>query len=147
MSDVLTRMRAICADLPDVKEKPHYGDVMFTAGGKAFASCSRTEIVFEPVAEMRGALEGDPRFKAYPRDKRAVVMDVSEPTDWNLVKQLVFDSYGLHAAPGKNPTKAPAKKPAAKSVQAAAKKPTKAPAKKPTKKPTKKPAKKPAKKR
>ena len=128
-------MRAICADLPDVKEKPHYGDVMFTAGGKTFASCSRTEVVFEPVAEMRGALDGDPRFKPYPRDKRAVVMDVSGPTDWNLVKQLVFDSYGLHAAVTK-PAKAPAKKPAAKKP--ATKKAAKAPAKKPAKPTTKK---------
>ncbi len=144
MADVLTRMREICGDLPDVKEKPHYGDVMFTTGGKVFASASRTEIVFEPVAEMRGALEGDPRFKPYPRDKRAVVMDVSGPTDWNLVKQLVFDSYGLHAGTKKPPAKRAAAKAPSKPT---AKKPAKKPTKNPTKKPAKKPAKKPTKKR
>jgi hypothetical protein len=126
MADVLAKMRAICAELPDVKEKPHYGEVVFTAGGKIFASCSRTEIVFEPVPEMRGALEGDPRFKPYARDKRAMVMDVSGTADWNLVKQLVFDSYGLHAAPG---TKPAAKAPAKKKAKAPAKKPAKKPAK------------------
>jgi hypothetical protein len=130
MAEVLTRMRAICADLPRVKEKPHFGGVVFQSGGKTFASCAKTVVMFEPVAEMRDVLEGDPRFTPYPRDKRALVMDVSGPTDWNLVKQLVFDSYGLHAGtlgpPAKRPAKAPAKKPTAK---------------KPTKKPTKKPAK------
>jgi hypothetical protein len=134
-ADVLTRMRAICADLPSVKEKPHFGDVVFTAGGKIFASCSRTEVVFQPADAMREVVEGDPRFKPYPRDKRAFVMDVSGPTDWNLVKQLVFDSYGLHAVTPTPPTKRPAK---ATAKKATATKPTKNPttkssAKKPTK--------------
>jgi hypothetical protein len=140
MTDVLTRMRAICADLPAVKEKPHFGGVVFTAGGKTFASCARTVVTFQPVAEMRAALEGDPRFTPYPRDKRALVMDVSGPTDWNLVKQLVFDSYGLHAGI--------VKKPPARGA-AAPKQPTKKPAppKKKPATPAKKPAKKSAKKR
>jgi hypothetical protein len=138
MTDVLTRMRAICADLPAVKEKPHFGGVVFTAGGKTFASCARTVVTFQPVAEMRAALEGDPRFTPYPRDKRALVMDVSGPTDWNLVKQLVFDSYGLHAGTVKPPArraaapKQPTKKPAPPKKKPAT--PTKKPAKKPTKK-------------
>lgn len=133
MADVLAKMRAICAELPDVQEKPHFGGMQFTAGGKTFASCDRTVVLFEPVGEMRQALEGDPRFTVYPRDKRALVMDVSGPTDWNLVKQLVFDSYGLHAVMKTRAAKNAPARPAPKPVKAATKKPAKAPAKQPAK--------------
>jgi hypothetical protein len=149
MADALTRMRAICAELPAVQEKPHYGDVVFTTSGRIFASCGRYEVVFQPAESLRDALLGDPRFKPYPRDQRALVMDITDKPDWNLIKQLVFDSYGLHAGaatPSAKPAaaKKPARKLAAKKLAAkkpAAKKPAaKKPAAKkpPTKKPTKK---------
>jgi hypothetical protein len=116
---------------------PHFGGVVFIADGNMFASCAKTVVVFEPVAEMRDVLAGDPRCTPYPRDKRALVMDVSGPTDWNLVKQLVFDSYGLHVRTHMPPAKLV-------RITTSPKKPTKKPAKKPTKKPaatsTKRPA-------
>jgi hypothetical protein len=123
MADALSKMRAICKALPDVTEGAHFGDVMFKVRKKPFASAGADGIVvaLEPD-HVDAMIASDPAvFSRYPRAKNALQIDTSKVTKWNVVTDLVHESYRLVANPkAKQP---PAKKPAA--AKSTAKKRTK----------------------
>ncbi|MFZ5477398.1 MAG: MmcQ/YjbR family DNA-binding protein [Myxococcota bacterium] len=107
MTDALAQMRALCLSLPDTTERSHFGDAAFYVKGRMFASCGTKsgswEVVFglEP-ARLAALLRQDPRFAPYPRDERAVVVDVAGVTIQEL-EPLLRESYEL----GQNPPKFP----------------------------------------
>jgi hypothetical protein len=111
MSDPLTRVRAICTKLPGVTESPHHGRIAFKANGKLFATAGAGIVALAPDAERREALLASGIAAPYPRDKRAIEIDVTGKVDWKLIEQCVFDSYASVAETKKPPkrTVAPTK--------------------------------------
>jgi predicted DNA-binding protein (MmcQ/YjbR family) len=112
----LEKMREICLSLPETSEGHHYGETAFRVGKKLFATCGEKngtcEIVFGLEPDHAAALvEGDPRFKPYPRDRRGVVLEVAKVKNWSEVKALIHESYRLQKAAKKKPvTMAPPRK-------------------------------------
>jgi len=119
-AEALKRMREICLSLPDTREGDHFGETAFYVKGKLFAACGEKhgvcEITFGLEPDHAAALaRNDPRFKPYPRDSRAVVMDAATVKSWSEVKTLISESYELRkpanvhrkptrtSAPGKRP--------------------------------------------
>jgi len=103
LETVLRKMREICLALPNTREGDHFGDCAFYVGRKLFATCGdkhgRCQIVVGLELDHAEALvANDPRFTAYPRDKRAVVLDASQVKDWSEVRLLVEESYRLATA-------------------------------------------------
>jgi predicted DNA-binding protein (MmcQ/YjbR family) len=102
--EVLQKMRDICLSLPDTREGDHFGTTAFYVKGKLFATCGEKhglcEITFglEPD-EATALVENDPRFKAYPRDRRGVVLDATKVNNWSEVKALILRSYELVKPP------------------------------------------------
>lgn len=91
------KVRALCLALPDTREGSHFEKAAFYAGKKMFATCvdkdGRCEVAFglEPQDAMT-LLETDPRFKAYPRAKHALVVDAAALGDWKLLRALHGES-------------------------------------------------------
>jgi hypothetical protein len=99
-TDALEKMREICLALPDTREGPHFGDVMFYVGKKPFASCGTKqgacEIIFQlEPAHAEGLLATDARFTRYPRDKRGIVLKADDVKSWSEVKALITESYDI----------------------------------------------------
>jgi len=116
---VLDHMREICLALPDTKETLTWGEPHFRVGDKIFAGCGdengRTVIGFKLEMDHADAVIQDPRFwrAPYVGHKGWVSMDASalDDVDWDEVKALVRESYGLiaprkKAKPEKKTTKA-----------------------------------------
>jgi predicted DNA-binding protein (MmcQ/YjbR family) len=102
--DALQKMREICLSLPDTREGVHFGEAAFYVKGKLFATCGEKngicQITFGLTPDHVAALvQSDTRFKPYPRDRRGVVLDVAEVTDWNEVEALIRQSYELQKPP------------------------------------------------
>jgi hypothetical protein len=109
--EAVAKMREICLALPDTREGTHSRKVAFYVGGKLFATCGRErggfEIGFGLEPDHAAALvANDARFKPYPRDKRAVLVDVTNVKDWREMKEFLLESYELQ-----KPRNKPAKKP------------------------------------
>ena len=110
-AEAFRKMREICLALPDTREGAHFGTTAFYVKGKLFATCGGKdgpcEITFGLEPDHAAALvEGDRRFKPYPRDRRGVVLDTANVKRWSEVKALVLKSYELVRPPS---TKRPAK--------------------------------------
>jgi predicted DNA-binding protein (MmcQ/YjbR family) len=126
--EALKKMREICLSFPDTREGAHFGETAFYAGKKLFATCGdkhgACEIVFGLEPEHAAALvRSDPRFKPYPRDKRAVVVAASDVKDWSELKAFIAESYGLQKPKAKAvPKSAKAKVTAAAKAKPARKK-------------------------
>jgi predicted DNA-binding protein (MmcQ/YjbR family) len=104
--EALERMREICLSLPDTREGGHFGEVAFYVGGKLFAACGQKhgvcQLIFGLEPDRAAALvENDPRYKPYPRDKRAVVLDAADVKNWRELKPLILESYQLRKPPQK----------------------------------------------
>lgn len=108
MPSTLDRIRAICKKLPEVTEAPHHGRIAFKTGGKLFATANDAIIALAPDPERREKLLASGIATPYPRDKRAVEIDVTGKVDWKLIEQCVFDSYASVAS-SKKPPKAKTK--------------------------------------
>ncbi len=107
--EALEKMREICLSLPDTTEGDHFGEAAFYVKGKLFATCGEKhgvcEIIFGLEPDHAAALvANDPRFKPYPRDKRAVVLDATKVKSWSEIKTFINESYEL-----RKPSKAPRK--------------------------------------
>jgi predicted DNA-binding protein (MmcQ/YjbR family) len=120
----LAKMRAICLSFPDTTETLTWGKPHFRVADKIFAGCGEEggvcSIGFKLRMEHAAALiERDVRVKRAPYvgHKGWVSMDASEITDWQQIRELVAESYGLIA-----PKKSLAKlsRPAEQSSRAAA---------------------------
>jgi hypothetical protein len=111
LATALARMRAICADLGDVTEGSHFTSRAFSVGGKMFASCGPQGIVFQLEPDHTDALRAtNPKFTAYPRLAAATMIQLADATDWDLLRDLIGESYRLRVAPRK---KKAVRKPAA----------------------------------
>ncbi len=107
--EALEKMREICLSLPDTREGDHFGETAFYVKGKLFATCGEKhgvcEIIFGLEPDHAAALvANDSRFKPYPRDKRAVVLEAAKVKSWSEIKTLIHESYEL-----RKPSKAPRK--------------------------------------
>ncbi len=118
--EALKKMRDICLSLPDTREGDHFGETAFYVKGKLFAACGEKhgvcKITFGLEPDHAAALvENGLRFKPYPRDRRAVVMDAAKVMSWNEVRTLVSESYEIRkpASARRKParTSAPGKRP------------------------------------
>jgi len=116
----LAKMREICLAFPDTREGAHFGEAAFYVQGKLFATCGTKsgacEIIFGLQPDHAAALvKSDARFKPYPRDPRAVVLDAANVKSWSEVRALISESYELRkpastsrkqpkaSAPGRRP--------------------------------------------
>ena len=102
--EALRKVREICLSLPDTTEREHFGDAAFYVKGKMFATCGvksgACQIVFGLQPDHAAALiASDARFRSYPRDKRAVVLDAANVKSWGEVKALLAESYELRKPP------------------------------------------------
>ena len=96
----LAEMRRLCLSWPDTREGEHFGSTGFYVGKKLFATCGAkhgvVEIIFGLEPDHAEALVAhDPRFKPYPKDKRAVVVDAAAVKKWNELTPLIRESYEL----------------------------------------------------
>ena len=107
MSDtdpILEKMREICLALPDTKETLTWGQPHFRVGEKIFTGYGDEKgvmtIGFKLEMAHADAIIGDPRFWRAPYVGRHgwVSMDASQIDDWDLVEDLVHESYRLIAA-------------------------------------------------
>jgi len=111
LDTALVRMRAICTDLGDVTEGSHFTARAFSVGGKMFATCGPDGIVFQLEPDHTDALrETNPKFTAYPRLKAATMIQLADAEDWDLLRDLIGESYRMQQA-----TKKPKPKPKAKA--------------------------------
>ena len=102
MADFMTRLRALCAGLPEAEEYLMHGHPSFRAGSKAFAIVSdgsghevdfgisvKVDLLEQPVV-----LE-DPRFARthYIGQHGWVTLDLSSEWTWGELERLVLNSY------------------------------------------------------
>lgn len=119
LATALTRMRAICADLADVTEGAHFTSHSFLVGGKMFATCGPDGIVFQLEPDHTDALRAtNPKFTAYPRLKTATMIRLADARDWDLLRDLIGESYRMRVSP---PRKKAVRKPLAARRAAKAK--------------------------
>ncbi len=100
---MLTRLRRICLVLPDTEETLTWGQPHFRVTNKIFCGCGdekgRTVIGFKLERDHAHAIVQDERFwpAPYVGHKGWVSMDAAGIRDWDEVKALVLESYGLIA--------------------------------------------------
>ena len=97
--DALESLRRICLELPETAETVTFGNPTFRAGKRTFAVLEwyHGELciaVKSSLIEQEMLLQ-DPQFfrTPYVGHRGWVSLRVTEATDWNLVKDLVLDSY------------------------------------------------------
>ena len=111
---VLTKLRKICASLPDFTEGAHSKAIAFKTGDAMFATYRAvgddSEIVFalEPD-HIDAVVDSDPRFKRYPRAP-ALVIRGSDIDDWGQMTDFLHESCKLAAAMRKPKSRRPAAK-------------------------------------
>jgi predicted DNA-binding protein (MmcQ/YjbR family) len=102
-TSVLSRLRRICLALPDTEETLTWGQPHFRVAHKIFCGCGdekgRTVIGFKLDRDHAHAIVEDPRFwpAPYVGHKGWVSMAAAGIRDWDEVKALVLESYGLIA--------------------------------------------------
>jgi hypothetical protein len=104
----LEKISEICRSLPETTRGTHGGKASFYVRGKLFLTFGgkRREIGVGLEPARAAALVGkDPRFRPYPRDRRAVMLDVADAKSWKEVEKLIVQSYEL-VAPKRAPKKA-----------------------------------------
>ena len=114
--DVLDRLRAICAELPDAYEEPAWVGVRWRVRTKTFAHVlaihegADDEGVNDEGVDRRVVLtfrsEGDelevlrragPPFSFLGWGRNALGLDLDDRTDWDEVRELVTDSFCVMA--------------------------------------------------
>ena len=99
----LARMRKICLSLPDTKETPTWGQPHFRVGEKIFAGLGeekgRLSIGFKLDRDHADMMVRRPGFRRAPYvgHKGWVSMDAEAISDWEKVRFLIHESYGLIA--------------------------------------------------
>ncbi|MDX2143720.1 MAG: MmcQ/YjbR family DNA-binding protein [Rhodospirillaceae bacterium] len=97
---VLARLRKICAALPDVVEKPSFGNPAFRAGTRPFVVLDRykrTDCIFIYVDPGRREelLANDAFFKAPYDPREKALCRTLEKIDWREMQALIGESYRL----------------------------------------------------
>ncbi|MBI3408498.1 MAG: MmcQ/YjbR family DNA-binding protein [Planctomycetes bacterium] len=98
-SEILARLRAICLDLPEVRETTKWGHPTFEAGKKMFAVLDQYEdrvcIAFRVPQDRLAEVLSDERFFAAPYAARYgwVCMYADGRLNWREVKELLLGSY------------------------------------------------------
>lgn len=101
--DALESLRQICLELPQTAETVTFGNPTFRAGKKTFAVLEwyhgELSIAFKSTLMEQEMLLQDPQFfrTPYVGHRGWVSLRVTEATDWDLVRDLVVDSYRLVA--------------------------------------------------
>ncbi len=101
---LLTRLRELCAALPESVEKESWGRPTFRApkiyavygsGGAAGIPPHPTALIFRPDDDERPALLQDDRFFAPPYYGPSgwLALDLDDATDWDEVDELLASSY------------------------------------------------------
>lgn len=99
----LVKLRQICASLPDTKETLTWGEPHFRVGDKIFAGYGdqdgRPTIDFKLEMAHAAAVIKIPGFEKAPYvgHKGWVSMDASRIKDWEMVREMIYESYGLIA--------------------------------------------------
>ncbi len=109
MSDIYQRFREICLSLPETREVfvEAWGHPTFRVGQnlKMFASCSPPDAerlslgMKVDKAHQQALVQTDARFSvaAYVGKHGWVDFDASGAVEWDLVRELVVESYCLNA--------------------------------------------------
>ena len=99
--DVLQRLRAWCATLPETREGQQFGNPAFKAGNKTFLAVQRdryqrrlTVTVWVGI-ELQAALTDDPRFTIpdHAGHQGWIALDIEEHFDFDEVQRLALGSY------------------------------------------------------
>ena len=97
--DKLTRLRALCAALPETSEATQFGTPAFKAGKKTFLTVHRyrrrMRLQFWVGQDLQVTLGDDPRFAipAYIGHRGWMDLDVEDHVDWDEVHELLLGSY------------------------------------------------------
>lgn len=109
MSSTYERFRDICLSLPETSEVmvEAWGHPTFRVGPKLkmFASCSAPDAeqasfgLKVEMAHQQALVSTDPHFSiaAYVGKHGWVRFDATGDVDWDLIRELVFESYTLNA--------------------------------------------------
>ena len=97
-------MRAVCLALPAATEGVHFGEVVFKAGARLFASCGdksgpRTIVFRIDAARTAELLARDPRYQRYPREKSALWIRAGDVDDWDQMRAFLEESHRLASHP------------------------------------------------
>jgi predicted DNA-binding protein (MmcQ/YjbR family) len=109
-AQALKWVRDVCLKLPDASEGFHYGELVFKAQGRLFASCGAKRgprmIVFRIDAKKTAVLlEQDDRFRRYAFEKSALQVAAGDVEDWEAMRGYLEESYRLSVAEAKKKTK------------------------------------------
>jgi predicted DNA-binding protein (MmcQ/YjbR family) len=102
-ASALRKLREICLALPDTKETMTWGEPHFRVGNKIFAGYGvengKPVIWFKLKRANADAVINDPRFRRAPYGGQHgwVSMDATTVRDWDEVRSMVLESYGLIA--------------------------------------------------
>jgi predicted DNA-binding protein (MmcQ/YjbR family) len=97
--EVLKKLDAICAALPETERGTQFGAPVWKAGTKTFVSThyytGRLNLSFWVGAERQAKLTKDGRYRvsAYTGHNGWIDLDVEEQQDWDEIKRLALGSY------------------------------------------------------
>lgn len=101
--EVIDRLRAICAELPDAYEEPAWVGVRWRVRTKTFAHVlaiddegvdRRVVLTFRAEGdELEVLRRAGPPFRFLGWGRNALGVDIDEQTDWDELRELVTDSY------------------------------------------------------
>lgn len=101
--DVIDRLRAICADLPDAYEEPAWVGVRWRVRKKTFAHVlaiddegaeRRVVLTFRSDGEELEVLQhAGPPFYVLGWGRNALGVEIDDRTDWDELRELVTDSF------------------------------------------------------
>jgi predicted DNA-binding protein (MmcQ/YjbR family) len=101
---LLTRLRKICSQLPDVTETVTFGHPTFQVGGKTFAVFEQYKgefgLALKVEQELQQVFLKDPRFYMTPYAGKhgwVTLRMEPKPPDWKEVREMVRGSYRLVA--------------------------------------------------
>jgi predicted DNA-binding protein (MmcQ/YjbR family) len=102
-STALTKIREICLSLPDTKETLTWGEPHFRVNDKIFAGYGEKDDVpnigFKLEKDNAAKIVKIPGFSPAPYGGRHgwVSMDASDVQDWEIVREMIVESYRLIA--------------------------------------------------
>src|SRR5262249_56409224 len=99
---LLTRLRKICSQLPDVIETVSFGHPTFQVGGKTFAVFEQYKgelgLALKVEKELQQVFLKDPRFYMTPyigKHGWVTLRMETRPVEWKEVREMVRGSYRL----------------------------------------------------
>ena len=105
--DVIDRLRAICAELPDAYEEPAWVGVRWRVRKKTFTHVlaiddegadRRVVLTFRSHGEELEVLrQAGPPFYVLGWGRNALGVDIDDRTDWDELRELVTESYCVMA--------------------------------------------------